>query len=81
MQPTYTIEELKERIPQLDNEGIKALHQLINDEMYRYDYAEILLIYELMMSRIRFLYFLALSTPGGYLGVNFINPDDRQPYS
>lgn len=79
MQPTYTLAELKERIPELDNEGIKTLQQLINEEMKRYSYGEVIRIYELMMKRVRELQAIALNN-FGISDVFYIKPDDIEPH-
>lgn len=75
MQPTYTIEELRERIPELDNEGVQALQKLIRDEIQRYHYIEAVEIYMLMMIRVRELQRKLLRNDGGISDILFVDPD------
>lgn len=75
MQPTYTIEELRERIPELDNEGILTLQKLVKEELKRYSYVHLIEIYMLMMMRVRDIQRGLLSNDGGISNIFFVDPD------
>lgn len=75
MQPTYTIEELRERIPELDNEGILTLQKLVKEELKRYSYVHLIEIYMLMMMRVRDIQRRLLRNGGGISDILFVDPD------
>lgn len=56
MESTYTIAEIEELIPNLDNDGLNTLRLVVKSELECYTYTERLQLYNMMMGRVRDLW-------------------------
>lgn len=60
MEATYTMVEIEDLIPKLDNDGLNTLRLVVKSEEDRYTYTERLQFYNMMMGRVRELWDIEL---------------------